>query len=777
MTGYSDADGDGHAGTSATVCTAGTLPTGYSATSEDCDDSDAARFQTLTGYGDADGDGAGEGAAQQFCTGASLPAGAFAAATDCAPGDASKHHVLTGHADSDGDTYGAAVAVQVCSGAALPAGYVNDATDCDDTQASQYQLLNGYVDSDGDGRGAAGLVQVCAGTSLPSTHVANNIDCDDTNTNVWNTAQCATCADADSDGNFVGCDRYESVSGPDCDDTNDDVYRLLQGFADNDADGVVALTSAQICSGADLPSGFVSNPGADCDDNNAMVNPSMPELGTVGGAPSLDENCDGTDLVVSDATGIFVSPSGADTNPGTQASPKLTISAALAAASTSQVVFVAEGTYTEQVFVTRSLYGGFSATDWSRDIAGRVTTLQASGTNLDYTLRSDAASAAVQGFTILGPITDNPYARAAEQGSGLLVLSDDIITGCSGGTEGTGFQSGIAGNFTYIVKSTISGGTGAGLASYAVRASNFATVDIRSSTLRGGSGSSAASAGLQMNSNPWVYVRFSTLEGGSGGAGSYGIDSSDGTLLVIRSSLAGGSGAEATALRAYGNDTVDILNSVLLGGTGATASKGVEVGASNIDLVNNIINGGASSAGSSIGVYGTGTLARLINNNISAGAGAGSNRATEWTHTAAVYLVNNIVDAAGGTNSRALFMNGTPSSPNLYLYNNDFVAPGGATLLEAPGVDDGSGSASVAYTDAAEINACISSLCDTSTNNIAAVPLLGAGQTLSANTPCHGTGTDPAVVGYTESFTDSTPSTLGTARPQGNWDIGVDEIL
>jgi hypothetical protein len=87
----------------------------------------------------------------------------------------------------------------------------------------------------------------------------------------------------------------------------------------------------------------------------------------------IDTNCDGID---GDPTrAIFVAPTGDDNADGTPQAPKQTIAAAIAAAQGSSPVrdiYAAAGTYGPETVALAddvSVFGGYSATDWSRSAA------------------------------------------------------------------------------------------------------------------------------------------------------------------------------------------------------------------------------------------------------------------------------------------------------------------------------------------------------------------------------------------------------------------------
>jgi hypothetical protein len=115
------------------------------------------------------------------------------------------------------------------------------------------------IDNDGDGYGS---------------FCYNGQDCDDNDTNNWNS--CYTCADADGDMWFVGCDRYETINGPD--ECDDDGFNWTANGCLNcaDADG-----DSFRGTGCDL--------AEDCDDTDDSIFPGALELACDG----IDNNCSG----------------------------------------------------------------------------------------------------------------------------------------------------------------------------------------------------------------------------------------------------------------------------------------------------------------------------------------------------------------------------------------------------------------------------------------------------------------------------------------------------
>lgn len=109
-------------------------------------------------------------------------------------------------------------------------------------------------------------------------------------------------------------------------------------------------------------------------------------------------------LTTASAADIYVDTgSAAATESGTKAAPYKTVQAAIDAAKNKDTLRVAAGTYTENLRVDTKdlvLEGGYSAADWSRDIAKNTTTLQGAGGEAVVTLLN--ADATVEGFRITG---------------------------------------------------------------------------------------------------------------------------------------------------------------------------------------------------------------------------------------------------------------------------------------------------------------------------------------------------------------------------------------
>jgi hypothetical protein len=183
---YLDADSDGHY-ISGPVVQCVSPGEGYNITATvfgDCNDNNAAYYQSAMLFVDGDADGYTVGAASAVCYGVSIPSGysATSLGTDCNDNNINVYQSASFYHDNDSDGYDAGLQT-ICYGPAVPLGFilVSSGADCNDNDNSIHQNFDFYTDGDGDGYGAGAVVALCvAGASpVPSGYSLNDDDCDD----------------------------------------------------------------------------------------------------------------------------------------------------------------------------------------------------------------------------------------------------------------------------------------------------------------------------------------------------------------------------------------------------------------------------------------------------------------------------------------------------------------------------------------------------------------------------------------------------------------------
>lgn len=354
------------------------------------------------------------------------------------------------------------------------------------------------------------------------------------------------------------------------------------------------------------------NPDDGCECQN--LGQDDPELTT----PFLDTNCDGVDGDIAKAT--FVATSGTDSAAcGTMAAPCKTIQYGIDKTSAGNYVLVAGGTYPEAITLKNgvSVYGGYSAADWSRSTSNAVTVTGALDSGHGWAVRGTNISAE----TILNQITFVAPAATSAGASSVGIA----CTTCNGlhvayatvqakagqaGTNGTAGNSGSVG---------MSGGTGASgngrsAGSGGSRTCSFGTPP------RGGNGGEGGgwhltSCGSRRGSNGSAGASWSPASGGGGAGGEYkkGL-----TCQVGGSAKNGGNGGGGSTGTAGTNGGPGARPSIsanrLTGGVGANGLNGTHGsaggggggGAGNFTYTGG--GGGGGGAGGCAGRLGTGGM-------------------------------------------------------------------------------------------------------------------------------------------------------------------------
>jgi hypothetical protein len=164
----------------------------------------------------------------------------------------------------------------------------------------------------------------------------------------------------------------------------------------------------------------------DCAPLDRTVNPGAKDLPDL---EFVDSNCDGIDGT--EANAVFASPQGKDGNPGTKASPKRQIAAAVAVAGKDRYVLAAAGDYDGVVAVTGvSIFGGYDAATWQRS-AVRSTRIVGRPQGVLADKATDVVLQHLQVFGAAGSGDRSAYGIRAINGAS-LTLEKVIVTATSG---------------------------------------------------------------------------------------------------------------------------------------------------------------------------------------------------------------------------------------------------------------------------------------------------------------------------------------------------------
>ena len=281
---------------------AGVRETASCRNADDCDDADAAGYQTATIRTDADNDTYCTGAARSACIGAMPASGSRLASqcqtnADCDDNNPGATQNVALRTDADNDTYCVGGTQMLCV-SSTPAGMRSAATcmlatDCDDNAAGRYQNLSVRTDADNDGycSSAATFTQCTGASPQPGTRLATTCnlenDCDEATGARYRLV--TMYPDADNDTHCVDTPTPQCVGAvavvtgyrtndvcvdrTDCADNDGSKYRMVGMRTDADGDGYCNGTgTTNLCVGTTAPTGYrfpVScNATLDCRDTN-----------------------------------------------------------------------------------------------------------------------------------------------------------------------------------------------------------------------------------------------------------------------------------------------------------------------------------------------------------------------------------------------------------------------------------------------------------------------------------------------------------------------------
>ncbi len=338
---------------------------------------------------------------------------------------------------------------------------------------------------------------------------------------------------------------------------------------------------------------------------------------------------------------------GSDDNDGSDANPYATISKGIEALTESGgEVRVARGVYRVSSSIDLvdgvSLYGGYDAEDWSRDVQSNTTMIMDTRTSGGEPLKPISVikgigeideTTVVDGFTIsaaLGAdVSEEHVASIFLEGGASPTISNNIIKGGSGKY--------LYGIFVHRANPMIVGNEVDGCsASGEVEESSAITLIFTSES-----------------------VIDNVIMGCDRGNKSYGIAITQSNGLITRNTINGGDGEESIAIE-IGSFSGNIIDSnVIDGGSGATFSSGIDVWDSNVFIYisNNTISGGSSS----LSIY----AIRLLS-------------------TSSVTISNNIILATPTLGFGIYEIDSDVSAPMALMNNNIFDCPDALYHREGP---------------------------------------------------------------------------------------------
>ena len=296
---------------------------------------------------------------------------------------------------------------------------------------------------------------------------------------------------------------------------------------------------------------------------------------------------------IANSVGVFVSPTGADTNDGTREKPVATLGKALALVGGKPRIYVCEGTYEGSVDVGKSvgIYGGLKC-DWTPttthpvivgskpSYAVQVTAVNVALTDVDVT----AKAGSVAGESSIGVFANGAQALKLAR---VKVAAGAGVAGSNGSTGS---------NYTVIAQSDakIIGNNGAGIAGAGPKACTNC-VDGKNST-GGGGGAGGLSPGDGSGGSPSL------------GGGAKGIASVDGGACTPgglgASPLAGASAVSPSVVGALGSTGWSASDGA--GGTAGSPGQGGGGGGGGYDPGNAVGGAGGGGCGGCGGAAGSG---------------------------------------------------------------------------------------------------------------------------------------------------------------------------
>jgi Putative metal-binding motif/Protein of unknown function (DUF1565) len=606
----------------------------------------------------------------------------------------------------------------------------------------------------------------------------------------------AQCEDLDGDGYGLNC-----AAGDDCNDNDPDAYQFLTGYLDSDSDGYPG-TEVEVCTGDSLSAGYL-NESSDCDDTHPMINPDGVELPDDG----IDQDCDGTDFEASDSNGVFVDGvGGLDTNAGTQAAPVQTILQGILLAEAAKAgpnVYVAEGLYEEDVETSVSLFGGYEAAGWTRDILENTTEVQVFWNGVPVIANIDA-DVVIDGFTITGPSGMIDSAGVSLRTRSKVFLSRNTIYGGDSHEDAQGVMCASPTHLTLMENRIDAGHSGGAFSVYGVY--------LPSGTLR--AYDNEITAGDSMNATVMgVYTTQATvemrkllvhLENAKTGYGvftagtmavlseldiaidtlegpGYGIFISSGSAEISDSAISLGESTTGSLAGIFSaTASLRLSGSVVLVGDAKTTSFGVSVSGGGIanetTLINNaIVAGDAMNESTGFSLVGT---SPTVVNNVLRGGSANLARGVRYIFSGAesgsqVFVNNDLGAGVGGTSSWGIELAGASNTAEILMFNNNIYGVSMDCLMH-DGTD--------CIVNGSTVDGCAWKGCYSAGGTLSTLPVfvdVASGDFhLQSTSELIDRGVNPAPY-VSEGLRDLVWVDFdGDLRPEnGSWDIGADEYI
>jgi hypothetical protein len=163
---------------------------------------------------------------------------------------------------------------------------------------------------------------------------------------------------------------------------------------------------------------------------------------------AVPPGCDATKLpsqdacVITEASGVFVSPTGSAVGDGSRANPFGSLGAAIAAAKTAKKrVYACVGSFAESVSVANgvSMFGGFDCSTWAWSAAGRTTI--AAPTSPAVRADGIAQPTRIEGFDVVAP----PGSANAPSSIGMIATGSPGVLFIHGSITASAGAAGAAG--------------------------------------------------------------------------------------------------------------------------------------------------------------------------------------------------------------------------------------------------------------------------------------------------------------------------------------------